>query len=353
MALTYISEAFNKLNNKSVNSKRKLKESYITNGFDAQFKYEQDGDILVVDFSASGEEVKNVLSKILNKPAEEITDEDEYYESEVYDYFEDWVNNNQGLVNIKYSIPLSNANMAYRGDLYYDNEFDESLKSRKKSLKEETEKKYKVWWYENTAGRDRRPITKEDLEDFNVSSLYIDDLIDFMEDIDYDLDGYSQDDIIEALNNKDWSDGSPIIYKIVQGRKIIYDDSEYMEELKRDLEDSEDDFDESLNESVKFDGIKFESKIPHRMRYKEYDPDLPEPYQNSLYWVTQDFFTKEDIEKFKKALLKTDFDKAYVTVRDLSSYIFRKDKDEDVFVIIDNETGDVEYGANFELLEDR
>lgn len=86
-----------------------------------------------------------------------------------------------------------------------------------------------------------------------------------------------------------------------------------------------------------FSGVEFEEKIPHRMRFKQWDiiiNDIDEGHD--LYWVTQQFFGKEEVEQFAKAFKELPFDKAYVTVRDLSTYQFNEDEKNKVFVIINN-----------------
>lgn len=78
---------------------------------------------------------------------------------------------------------------------------------------------------------------------------------------------------------------------------------------------------------------RFEDSIPRKMRYKYFDT----VNRNDLYWVTQEFFNENDIEEFADAFKNTGFDKAYVTVRDLSGYDFEKDSEKDVFVIINKD----------------
>lgn len=82
-----------------------------------------------------------------------------------------------------------------------------------------------------------------------------------------------------------------------------------------------------------FSGIDFEENIPHVMRWKEYS----KVNENDLYWVTQQFFTEDDVKKFAEAFKETNFDKAYVTVRDLSTYQFDVDSKRNVLVIINKD----------------
>ena len=88
-----------------------------------------------------------------------------------------------------------------------------------------------------------------------------------------------------------------------------------------------------------FDSEKFESNIPYNMRFKNY-----EQMDRDLYWVTQGVFTKPDLNEFKEALKDTKFEKAYVTVRDLSEYNFEADLSKNVFAIVTKDNiNDINY----------
>ena len=79
----------------------------------------------------------------------------------------------------------------------------------------------------------------------------------------------------------------------------------------------------------KFSAVEFEKEFPHNMRFKE-----TSIVENNLYWVTQELFTENDLKLFQEAFKKTDFEKAYVTVRDLSNYNFEDDLGKNVFAIV-------------------
>ncbi len=70
--------------------------------------------------------------------------------------------------------------------------------------------------------------------------------------------------------------------------------------------------------------IKLDKHIPHSMRYKECDV-----IGDTLYWVTQENYSKDDSFEFSMAFEdiaeNTPVKKAYVVVRDKSSYNFEKD----------------------------
>lgn len=77
-----------------------------------------------------------------------------------------------------------------------------------------------------------------------------------------------------------------------------------------------------------FSSQDFESKIPHEMRWKMWDVVTDNSGNKCLYWVTQQYYSKEQLEQFKKVLndLYGDvFDCAFVIVRDDSTYDFNED----------------------------
>ena len=136
------------------------------------------------------------------------------------------------------------------------------------------------------------------------------------------IDGEDMEDILEENEKneeyeklEEWEDYPD---------NIIGDELNY---LGNDPEDDE----------ILFSGVDFETKIPNRMRFKQWDiiiNDIDE--EHNLYWVTQQFFGKDEVEQFAKAFKELPFDKAYVTVRDLSTYQFNEDEKNKVFVIINN-----------------
>lgn len=69
---------------------------------------------------------------------------------------------------------------------------------------------------------------------------------------------------------------------------------------------------DNLIDESNFDGQLFELNIPHNMRYKHYEPNT----EHGLYWVTQDEYNDNDIEKFKNAMRKYGIKKAHVVLRD-------------------------------------
>ena len=90
---------------------------------------------------------------------------------------------------------------------------------------------------------------------------------------------------------------------------------------------------ELTEDEEKFSGVEFEKNIPHVMRFKEYN----RVNDNDLFWVTQQFFNEDDVKNFAEAFKNTNFEKAFVTVRDLSTYSFEADSKENVFVVINKD----------------
>ena len=84
---------------------------------------------------------------------------------------------------------------------------------------------------------------------------------------------------------------------------------------------------QSSGEGV-FDSQVLEAKIPHEMRWKEWDIVDDNSGNTCLYWVTQQHYSKEQLEQFKKVLndlYGNLFDCAFVIVRDDSTYDFNED----------------------------
>lgn len=72
-----------------------------------------------------------------------------------------------------------------------------------------------------------------------------------------------------------------------------------------------------------FSMLDFEECLPYNMRCKHYS--ILED-DTVLYWVTQDEFDEGDLERFACVLgVKTPFKKAYIVLRDYSSYDLNKD----------------------------
>lgn len=93
---------------------------------------------------------------------------------------------------------------------------------------------YKLTYYENTAGRDRRPETVEDFEhDWHEITFRADSDLDawlsvfetITEDSweDYMETDPTEDDIKEYFDDADWSDGSPILIKLESSDNVLFD----------------------------------------------------------------------------------------------------------------------------------
>ena len=82
------------------------------------------------------------------------------------------------------------------------------------------------------------------------------------------------------------------------------------------------------NISKDFDGSEFEKWLPKSMKFKTYSK-----VNNDLYWVTEQFFSMEDLRIFQEELSKTKYNKAYITARDLSlSFDFDEDMADGILI---------------------
>lgn len=98
-----------------------------------------------------------------------------------------------------------------------------------------------------------------------------------------------------------------------------------------------------------FDSNDLEKHIPYHMRFKSCEILEDE---KALYWVTQCFFTANDLKTFQEAISNyTDIDKAYVTVRDFSSYEFEDDKARNVLAIITRDS--IDYSGYLDEVKQR
>lgn len=117
------------------------------------------------------------------------------------------------------------------------------------SLNENQNFPYHVWFYLNTSGRSRgfEPDVAEDFGEVDES-----DLLHVFEGLGLDVEDLeTEQDFIDYLEQADLTDGSPIIYRIDKNGKTIYEHGfDYFEDLKKDVLEQENDFDESLKEEM-------------------------------------------------------------------------------------------------------
>lgn len=154
-----------------------------------------------------------------------------------------------------------------KNNRYTDEDIKDLFGIVEESLNESSKANYTIEYYLNTATADRRPSTKEDVEEDYIydtirasndlealeEAFFIQTGEDYYEEI---FDDYRVEDTVEGLKNyfdsRDIGDGSIIICKITQGSRVIYDSTLnkqfFLDEVDEDEEeDDEDLMDESLN----------------------------------------------------------------------------------------------------------
>ena len=93
---------------------------------------------------------------------------------------------------------------------------------------------YQLIYHENSAGRDRRPETIDDLEDdWHVVAFRADSDLDACKEVfervyDSSYDDYfdetaTVEDLVNYFSEKDWSDGSPILIRLTSADDVLYD----------------------------------------------------------------------------------------------------------------------------------
>lgn len=144
---------------------------------------------------------------------------------------------------------------------------------------------------------------------------------------------------IEKLGNSD--EDKEIKGRISELQKEIAsgrNDKEKTERLKEELSQYEQKYGKQSNnkvepESKTFSSTEFEKNLPHEMRWKETDSVND---GKDLYWVSQEPFTDEMLDKFAEEFKKQGrYEKAYITTRDFSGYDYNDDLKRDTMAVID------------------
>lgn len=148
------------------------------------------------------------------------------------------------------------------------NRLDDSLVESKRVVKKKklTEKlhanEYKVVYHDNTAGRERRPETIQDIEnDWHEVVFRADSDLDAWKEAfervkDYSYDDYldkdaTEEDFVNYFEDSDWGDGSPILIKLSSSDSDLYDTGYTLESWTDEFveKDYDDNIDEMLTES--------------------------------------------------------------------------------------------------------
>lgn len=142
---------------------------------------------------------------------------------------------------------LSEEEIYEQVSLFFDEEdtWDESLNEASE------QDNFKLYIFLNTAATERRPLQPEDIEDFiEEEPANEEEFFEAIEDLGVvDLEDIrTEEELINWLEGQDYGFGDPIIYKAIFKGATIYDDSDYFESIKADLESG--DYEESLNEKL-------------------------------------------------------------------------------------------------------
>jgi hypothetical protein len=180
------------------------------------------------------------------------------------------------------------------------NRLDDSLVESKRVVKKKklTEKlhanEYKVVYHDNTAGRERRPETIEDIEnDWHEVVFRADSNLDAWKEAFDRVKGHSYDDYLDKdaieedfinyFENSDWGDGSPILIKLSSSDSDLYDTGYTLESWIDEFveQDYDDNIDEMLTEGYSNEMTEFMNWI--------------QEYRNGALW--NDFATEFESEE--------------------------------------------------------
>ena len=111
---------------------------------------------------------------------------------------------------------------------------ENNMSLKNESLTEATnDEPYIIYFFDNTAGRERRKVTVDDIDDFHEETFTPEDLANYVQEEGYD----SIEEFITDKNYADVDDGSQVIYLITRGNDTLVDNgSKYFIRLKKRLE---------------------------------------------------------------------------------------------------------------------
>ena len=107
---------------------------------------------------------------------------------------------------------------------------------------------YTIHYYLNTAGRERRPTTAEDKDDYIVECFEAANdyealitaisYVDIMDEEEVKETCPTEKDALKYIETSDWSDGGPFIVKLLKGSEALYDSGEDENSFVADLDES-------------------------------------------------------------------------------------------------------------------
>lgn len=137
---------------------------------------------------------------------------------------------------------------------------------------------------------------------------------------------------IQALEN----DPNELFRAIADAQKAAsYLEKGYEQQIDLDREPLQEEMTKTTPKepAIRFNGDEFEKLIPYNMRYKQFEL----VNGNEMYWITQEIFNEDDLQRFQQAIWDYDGDikKFYVTQRNLSlCYTFKDDMANRVLAIV-------------------
>ena len=179
----------------------------------------------------------------------------------------------------------------------------------------------------------------EALDDEELNDIY-NYLLEMQDNIDtlYANWTFISPEVRDKLDNL-FTEGHTISYCLRWAEQAVHDLISDWDQTKQDLNGEELNESRTLKEDqsqakeMGFSSLEFEKLIPHVMRWKEWSV----VNDKDLYWITQQFFKESDVKEFAEAFKNTGFEKAFVTVRDLSTYEYDKDLANNVLVVVNND----------------
>ena len=249
----------------------------------------------------------------------------------------------------------------------------------RKNINEASEQdNFKLYIFLNTAAEERRPLNSDDLDDFIVEEPTTEEeFFEAIEDLGIvDLEDIrTEEELINWLEGQDYGFGDPIIYKAIFKGANIYDDSDYFESIKADLESG--DYEESLDEeaeekvSLEYPNLTIQDVVV-RKADTSYNPNAIEPPEDDVQDITtecilrvpkedvidviiEDVIWDEDLsDEEALAKINNNFDEYFEKYKDEILEFFRADAEEKAVENYFNESlNEASYGGAYDIEDDQ